>query len=171
MHLLVGRFPVNSLCGAILSIFSLAMPACLSSLTTSSLSLPFMRASVWARKLLSRMLWCRAPSLERHVTTNPNTNKDHGTNTNTKTHYANNTNNSTNYTTNRPWAVVGVDWSYEVTGDDPGALVDQLVEGMLPVGACSRGDEVEKKIELMEKERNVSYTYQVPPRQWALCCG
>jgi hypothetical protein len=31
------------------------------------------------------------------------------------------------------YVVLGFDWSKEVTGDDFGALVDELVEGMLPI--------------------------------------
>ena len=35
--------------------------------------------------------------------------------------------------TNSPWTILGVDRCDEVAGNDPGALVDQLVEGVLSV--------------------------------------
>lgn len=59
--LFVGLFPWKTLWGSSWATWSALMPDfCNSSLAWSAL-FPFMRASVWARKLASRILWCSVP--------------------------------------------------------------------------------------------------------------
>ena len=56
---LVGLLPGKTLCGASSLISASDMPPfALNSARTSSSDLPFIRASVCAKKLESRMVWC-----------------------------------------------------------------------------------------------------------------
>ena len=52
----VGRFPSKTLCGNSFSKSSGLFPAACSSFRASSVDFPFIRASVWAKKLAGRIL-------------------------------------------------------------------------------------------------------------------
>jgi len=68
--LFVGLFPSNILCGNSKSICWELSPDFCNSAWASSLLLPFINASVCARKLASKIVWCKGICKQKYLITN-----------------------------------------------------------------------------------------------------